>query len=178
MLIDMSLRYIKIHFLVSPTDRSGAPVNLALERAAFSNYRSNYWRSKLWWLARGYHYRAAITSFPRNYVKYSRLFIQNELHAGSIWSGATTLLASPRRFVMEWLLAPYTRFVREPSWYFLFSLAPFSLRYIKLDWTILSRDYMFNHTISYNLNIYKYFAKQRLARYTSNKLVEQPGHFN
>lgn len=42
MLIDMSLRYIKMHFSVSPTDRSGAPVNLAFERAAFSNYRSNY----------------------------------------------------------------------------------------------------------------------------------------
>lgn len=42
MLIDVSLRYIKMHFSVSPTDRSGAPVNLAFERAAFSNYRSNY----------------------------------------------------------------------------------------------------------------------------------------
>lgn len=42
MLIDTSLRYIKMHFLVVPTDRSGAPVNLTLERAAFSNYRSNY----------------------------------------------------------------------------------------------------------------------------------------
>lgn len=42
MLIDTSLRYIKMHFLVVSTDRSRAPVNLALERAAFSNYRSNY----------------------------------------------------------------------------------------------------------------------------------------
>jgi len=171
MLIDTSLRYIKMHFLVVPTDRSGAPVNLAFERAAFSNYRSNYQRSKLWRLARDYHYRAAITSFPAQLCKIF-LFIYTEWITRRVylkWRDYFARVAPSIRHEMA-ISSLHPICKTEPT--LPTSKVPFSLCYLKLDWTILLWDYLI---ISHNINI---FVKQRLVQYTSKKLVERLGYFS
>lgn len=91
--------------------------------------------------------------FPAQLCKiFLFIYTQNELHTGSIWSGATTLLTSPPRFVMKWLLALYTRFVSEPSRYFLHSKP----RFLYAISNSIGQSYSeitFNHTISHSINI-------------------------